>query len=240
MQHCMVELEDQEGASSVMAVIRSEREVLESNVPESNPQSIPGMAPSQPAGNASREEAFCLMMDAADEYLQLHQELSEAIKSGLFNMTRARYSLGPAGISSRQYPARMMATARVHIFLTPPQLELSSDLASAPGNPCAASQQHDSQQNSPDAGGYSSSLIAELASKYTTSEEHQQIPAAQQLQQPLRWFGMTHSQYLLQSQAQFQGALKIVVQMANISNRIMKLSSLELSRGSDTECKTED
>ena len=183
------------------------------------------------------------MMDAADEYLQLHQELSEAIKSGLFNMTRARYSLGPAGISSKQYPARMMATARVHtghdISLTPPQLEPSSDLASAPVEPCAASKQHGSQQNSSDAGGYSSSLIAELASKYTTSEEHQQIPAAQQLQQPLRWFGMTHSQYLLQSQAQFQGALKIVVQMANLSNKIMKLSSLELSRGSDTECRRE-
>ena len=185
------------------------------------------------------------MMDAADGYLQLHQELSEAIKSGLFNMTRARYSLGPAGISSRQYPARMTATARVskgqEISLTAPQLEPSSDLASAPEESQADPQQYGcAQQDIPDAGGYSSSLIAELASKYTTSEGHQQAPAAQQLQQPLHWFGMTHSQYLRQSQAQFQGALKIAVQIANLSNRIMKLSSLELSRGSETECNTEN
>ena len=199
----------------------------------------------QPAGNASPEEAFCSMMDAADAYLQLHQELSEAIKSGLFNMTRARYSLGPASISSRQYPARMTATARVHrgqeITLTSPQSELRSDLAPAAEEPHAESQQSGcAQGKSPDAGGYSSSLIAELAAKYTTSEGHQQAPAAQQLKQPLHWFGMTNSQYLRQSQAQFQGALKIVVQMANLSNKIMKLSSLELSRRSETEFKTED
>ena len=181
------------------------------------------------------------MMDAADDYLQLHQEMSEAIKSGLFNMTRARCSLGPAAISSRQYPARMTATARVHkgqeISLTPPQSEPSSDLASAPEEPDAAPQQSGSQQQSSDAGSYSSSLIAELASRYTTCEEPQQAPAAQQLQQPLHWFGMTHSQYLRQSQAQFQGALKLAVQMANVSNKIMKL---QVSRGSETECKTED
>ena len=199
------------------------------------------MAPSQAASNASPEDAFCSIMDAADEYLKMHQQLSEAIKSGLFNMTRARYSLGPAGISSRQYPARMTATTRVHKgSLTPLEIEPGSDLASAPEEPYAAPQQTGCQQDIQDAGGYSSSLIAELASKYTTSEGHQQAAAAQQLQQPLQWFGLTHSQYLRQSQAQFQGALKIAIQMANLSNRIITLSSSELSRGSETEHKTED
>jgi hypothetical protein len=68
----------------------------------------------QPASLHQEQEAALLeVLDAAEEYLHLTEELAACLKEGNFNMARARYSMGPNSVGEAQYSATMEAATKV-------------------------------------------------------------------------------------------------------------------------------
>mmetsp|Transcript_39137 Transcript_39137/g.85166 ORF Transcript_39137/g.85166 Transcript_39137/m.85166 type:complete len:233 (-) Transcript_39137:58-756(-) len=57
-----------------------------------------------------RERAFVVMLEAVDEVIGARAALAEALKKGVFNISRARYSMGDSRVGRLQYEGREMET----------------------------------------------------------------------------------------------------------------------------------
>mmetsp|Transcript_28309 Transcript_28309/g.47513 ORF Transcript_28309/g.47513 Transcript_28309/m.47513 type:complete len:216 (+) Transcript_28309:205-852(+) len=57
-----------------------------------------------------QEQAFVVLMEAVDEVVGARAALSEELKKGVFNISRARYSMGDTRVGRLQYEGREMKT----------------------------------------------------------------------------------------------------------------------------------
>ena len=64
-----------------------------------------------------QEDAFCALLDAADEYLKIREQLDQLLKAGHLNIARARYALGPGAIGQTAYSWHMQASMRTDVAL---------------------------------------------------------------------------------------------------------------------------
>ena len=63
----------------------------------------------------SEEALFVNALDLADKYLELHGQLTAALKVAAFELVQARYTLGPNSVGQAQYPASMTASKLVTV-----------------------------------------------------------------------------------------------------------------------------
>lgn len=58
-------------------------------------------------------QRFWAVMECIESYLAAQEELSSALKAGMFDLTKAKYSLGPGALGQQRYPGDMTAAATV-------------------------------------------------------------------------------------------------------------------------------
>jgi hypothetical protein len=58
-------------------------------------------------------QRFWAVMECMDSYLAAQEELAAALKAGLFDLAKAKYSLGPGALGQQHYPGDMTAAATV-------------------------------------------------------------------------------------------------------------------------------
>lgn len=62
-----------------------------------------------------QEDAFCRVLDAAADYVQLQEQLGAKLKQGHLQLARARYAMGPGSVGSANYSSAMQATSTVPV-----------------------------------------------------------------------------------------------------------------------------
>lgn len=62
-----------------------------------------------------QEDAFCLVLDAAADYVQLQEQLGAKLKQGHLQLARARYAMGPGSVGAANYSSAMQATSKVPV-----------------------------------------------------------------------------------------------------------------------------
>lgn len=85
------------------------------------PSSAAAPAPLDPAKIPNQK--FFAVMEGIEAYLAAQEELAAALKDGLFDLAKAKYTLGPGAVGQQCYPGDMHAAAAVH----PQQPEQESD-----------------------------------------------------------------------------------------------------------------
>lgn len=58
-------------------------------------------------------QRFWAVMECMEAYLAAQEELAAALKAGMFDLTKAKYSLGPGALGQQRYPGDMTAAATV-------------------------------------------------------------------------------------------------------------------------------
>jgi len=61
------------------------------------------------------EEAFCTLLDAVAEYLQLREQLDQLLKAGHLKVAKARYAMGPGSVGQTHYSSSMQATMLINV-----------------------------------------------------------------------------------------------------------------------------
>lgn len=95
-----------------------------------------------------QEDAFCLVLDAAADYVQLQAQLGAKLKQGHLQLAKARYAMGPGSVGSANYSSAMQATCKVPVSpanSNPFQLGGRSHTASSLSNPDGMSQDSNEQ-----------------------------------------------------------------------------------------------
>lgn len=62
-------------------------------------------------------DKFWAIMQAIEDYMQAQEDLAAALKAGLFDVAKAKYSLGPGSLGQQCHPGDMQATATVQLQL---------------------------------------------------------------------------------------------------------------------------
>ena len=109
-----------------------------------------------------QEDAFCKVLDAAAEYVKLQEQLCSNLRTGHFQLARARYAGAPGSIGSASYSSTMQATAQVLVSDTasnPFQLQDRHAIASSSRSPYSV--QNGSEQRILDSPSTSKAVEAE-------------------------------------------------------------------------------
>lgn len=75
----------------------------------------PAEVPGTHSDMQQAEEAFCTLLDAVAEYLQLREQLDQLLKAGHLKVAKARYAMGPGSAGQTHYSSSMQATMLVNV-----------------------------------------------------------------------------------------------------------------------------
>jgi hypothetical protein len=209
-------------------------------------------ATQQPVDPAKvQDKQFWSVMQCMEAYLEAQDELAAALKAGLFDIAKAKYSLGPGSLGQQCYPGDMHAAATVQLQQPDAQpdslydtFQLCQQLQHRHLKPAAQAQQRQH---------------AEAADKSAEKQQQQQGLQDDSLQQqdthdstaqhadnghsssssghksdPVHWFSALPPAPLKSAQGSFQTALQCAVAAANKVQELRQLlQDLQDSCGSD-------
>lgn len=180
------------------------------------------------------EQQFWAVMECMEEYLTAQEQLGKALKDGLFNIARGKYTLG-SSLGQQRYPGDMQAASTVHVCPPADHESLYDEFELYQHKPAQ-------KQRSPAANG------AEPDSS-TAPRDNQQSPArsgAMEAQveghghshscssDPVTWFCALPPAPVRQAQSDFSTALQRVVAAANALQRLRQLAAdLSIEKGQD-------
>lgn len=212
------------------------------------------MEPLQPPVDLAKvqDKQFWSVMQCMEAYLQAQDELAAALKAGLFDIAKAKYSLGPGSLGQQCYPGDMHAAAKVQLqqpnaqpdclydtFQLHQQLQLCNLKAAvhaqqqqqhtkAAEKPAEKQQQQVQQDDSLRQPDTQPSEVQQhnSHSKDSTSSDH--------TVNPVHWFSPLPPAPLKSAQGNFQTALQRAVAAANKVQELRQLlEDLQDSCGSD-------
>jgi hypothetical protein len=173
------------------------------------------------------EQQFFAALQCIEDYLGAQEQLGLALKDGLLNIARGKYTLGGA-LGQQRYPGDMQAS----VLLQPCpaagddaiyeefQLQPSTTGREHAGrrrqsSSCTAQQQHEQQEPSPTAAGPAAATDAGASLE----------PHACSSSDALTWFAALPPQPVRQAQSDFAGALQQAVAAANALQRLRQLAA---------------
>jgi len=183
--------------------------------------------------DSSDVRAICVLLDKLmaqiflnyEEYIKLREDLDKHMKKGQFNVTKARISLGPTSITEGQYDMGTKATVVVEcvceskeiVFKRTEPLPLESFIddihEKPPSSNIRARKLQDSekyQYKGPD-------------KQDQTKHQKKEGMKPQKRKDPVQWFGFLPPATLRQAQSDYKNALGVVLQMANLEQKIFYL-----------------
>jgi len=106
--------------------------------------------PNPDSSMQQHEEAFCSLLDAVSDYLNLREQLDQLLKAGHLKIARARYAMGPGSVGQTHYSSSMQATAIVDIVSESDQAFQLMRKRSKAQSPAEASQRSTTPQHQED------------------------------------------------------------------------------------------
>ncbi|GAQ91894.1 hypothetical protein KFL_008770050 [Klebsormidium nitens] len=173
------------------------------------------------------ESSFQGALDALHRLLLLQEQLSTALRQGWFNLSLARYNLGPQRVGALQYPATMTATTTLQALSPAPGLvTLALNTVKGEGPAEAAESAVQAQGASIQAEGLRRRRAADEPAAVEQQEaspsgkplvrvEHKQRQA-----NALNWFGALVPPALRNAQQDFALALSNAVELANTISQL--------------------
>jgi hypothetical protein len=179
------------------------------------------------------EQQFFAALQCIDDYLGAQKKLGVALKDGLLNIARGKYTLGGA-LGQQQYPGDMQASVLLQ--------------------PCPAADEdaiYDEFQLQPSTTGQGHAARRRHSSSYTAQQQHEQQESSSTTAGPaaapdsgasieqhsagnacsssssdtLAWFSALPPQPVRQAQSDFAGALQQAVAAANALQRLRQLAA---------------
>jgi hypothetical protein len=178
-------------------------------------------------------ETYCAVMQGIEVYLEAQQELATALKAGLFDLAKAKYSLGPGSVGQQCYPGEMQAA--VGVLRQPPQQQQDSlfdhfELCQQLEQCHIAAAKKPQQQLEPKASAAGAAAGRSAACKQqddtvaaADSKHAYSSSSSSQSHDPLGWFSALPPPTLRSAQVQFKSALERAVAAAN---RVQELRQL--------------
>lgn len=192
---------------------------------------------------AAAEATFVEVLDTAQAYLELQQQLSQQLKQGLFDLARAKYSMGPIG--QAQYDSEMQATSLATVQAAQGENGCSRQGQRYRFKPCdgprpreAAAQQGEEgvagssddeegceedfaflrrlREEADEVGG----SCAHGAAAASSTGKGGRLAGRRHGAEPLHWFGVLVPPALKDSQASFRQALETVIKLANAAEQL--------------------
>jgi hypothetical protein len=137
-----------------------------------------------------------------DQYQDLRSQLGEAMKSGFWNLSRARSALPAGSISEKRYPPTIEPTTTIEL-----------------GNDKENSQTTLSLNRKP-----ASAVTPPADIKEVNEDNKGEKKKSKKPLDPTQWFAYLPSPALKQSQTNFNSAINTIAQLANISVRLETLA----------------
>jgi hypothetical protein len=178
-------------------------------------------------------ETYFAVMKGIELYLEAQEELAAALKAGLFDLAKAKYSLGPGSVGQQCYPGEMHTA--VSVLLQPDNQQQDSlfdrfHLCQQLKQCHAAATKQPQQQLEPKAlaaaAGDESTAAACKQQDDTVAADSKRIDSdssSSHLQDPLAWFSALPPPTLRSAQVQFKSALERAVAAANRVQELRRL-----------------
>ncbi|TPX34775.1 hypothetical protein SeMB42_g07277 [Synchytrium endobioticum] len=174
------------------------------------------------------------LLDLLDLQQCLHHTLQAHLSSAYLDLGHAKYILGAGNITTLQYDQRMKATSVVTIRDSDSNVyELSTYLSQPPSENINNNDNDGStlcrrtQRVTADANGgqlVPPLLLPTLSDKgFDVSPQQDARSSAPLFRDPLKWFGILLPASLRDSQANFQQALKVIVDLASVTYQMEQL-----------------
>eukprot|EP00164_Ancoracysta_twista_P006151 GFYU01008506.1.p1 GENE.GFYU01008506.1~~GFYU01008506.1.p1 ORF type:complete len:254 (-),score=40.71 GFYU01008506.1:43-804(-) len=166
------------------------------------------------------EECFIQYLEAVERYQMTMSQLSRNLKDGIFDLTRARHGqiTTRTSIDSSAYPARiqpMTYVARVNGSdksqpMQMRRVDFVNDF-------------YDSPEHVGRASGGASKRGGSGTGESQSSEQAQHKKKGHNPDNPLFWFGALPSPHLRKAQTQFNSAVDVVLELANLQQKMLSL-----------------
>jgi hypothetical protein len=177
------------------------------------------------------EQQFFSALQCIENYLEAQQQLGVALKDGLLNIARGKYTLG-SDLGQQRYPGDMRATVLLQpcpatdddaiydeFQLQPPPAGQEHAGQRRHSSSCTAQQRHEQQEPGHPAAGPAA------AAATSSSIEPRSTDHACSSSNSLAWFSALPPQPVRQAQSNFAGALQQAVAAANALQRLRQLAA---------------
>jgi len=168
-------------------------------------------------------------MALVESLLQLREGLSQIMKNGFFNLSKAKYTMGTTTISPLAYPQRMCANTFLKTSPDSPSKPTHFSLSLATFTTTTGDNGNDNttvrrRRNSQDGSTGTTTMTSTQVVKYGSGDVDDDEQNSGGIQRdPLLWFGVLVSPHLRQSQKDFQKALGMIVEIANVTQQLEML-----------------
>lgn len=159
------------------------------------------------------EEQLFEVMQCIEDYLKAQEDLSAALKDGMFSIARGKYSLG-SELGQQRYPGDMSTTVLVDIVPAQHEGSLYGEFKL---RPCSKEQGRLEKQPHMSAEDDTAHPEADGARTSSTREQHSHNQA-----DPVTWFAALPPPPVRQAQKDFVTVLQRVVAAANALQRLQQ------------------
>jgi hypothetical protein len=198
-----------------------------------------------------QDKQFWSVMQCMEAYLEAQEELAASLKAGLFDIAKAKYSLGPGSLGQQCYPGDMHAAVTVQLQQPDAQpdsiydtFQLSEQLQQCHLKPAAQAQQQQHATADQPAGkrqqqrqGLQDDSLQQQDAHGNTAHhaanDHRSSSSGHKID-PVHWFSALPPAPLKSAQGNFKTALQRAVAAANKVQELRHLlQDLQDSCGSD-------